>query len=35
MESGVSGRESGQVAVEAALIMPLMVFMALGIIQLR
>jgi len=34
MESGVSGRESGQVAVEAALIMPLMVFMALGIIQL-
>lgn len=34
MDSGVSGRESGQVAVEAALIMPLMVFMALGIIQL-
>ncbi len=34
MHAGVSGRESGQVAVEAALIMPLMVFMALGIIQL-
>jgi hypothetical protein len=34
MDSGESGRESGQVAVEAALIMPLMVFMALGIIQL-
>lgn len=34
MDSGVSGRESGQVAVEAALILPLMVFMALGIIQL-
>src|SRR5918998_1727054 len=34
MEAGVSGRESGQVAVEAALIMPLMVFMALGLIQL-
>src|SRR6185503_16858406 len=34
MDAGVSGRESGQAAVEAALIMPLMVFMALGIIQL-
>ncbi|HYH99137.1 TadE family protein [Hyalangium sp.] len=34
MEAGVSGRESGQVAVEAALIMPMMVFMALGILQL-
>jgi hypothetical protein len=34
MGSGVSGRESGQVAVETALIMPLMVFMTLGIIQL-
>ena len=34
MDSGVSGRESGQAAVEAALIMPLMVFMTLGIIQL-
>jgi hypothetical protein len=34
MFSGVSGRESGQVAVEAALIMPLMVFMTLGIVQL-
>ncbi|WP_224360378.1 TadE/TadG family type IV pilus assembly protein [Hyalangium versicolor] len=34
MQVGESGRESGQVAVEAALILPLMVFMALGIIQL-
>ncbi len=34
MKSGESRRESGQVAVEAALIMPLMVFMTLGIIQL-
>jgi hypothetical protein len=34
MESGQERRESGQVAVESALIMPLMVFMSLGIIQL-
>ncbi|MDY7229431.1 TadE/TadG family type IV pilus assembly protein [Hyalangium rubrum] len=34
MDSGESCRESGQAAVEAALIMPLMVFMTLGIIQL-
>jgi len=34
MNSGKSRGESGQVAVEAALIMPLMVFMTLGIIQL-
>jgi hypothetical protein len=31
---GVRGRESGQVAVEAALVMPLMVFITLGIIQM-
>jgi hypothetical protein len=34
MSSGKSRGESGQAAVEAALIMPLMVFMTLGIIQL-
>ncbi len=34
MNSGKLRGESGQVAVEAALIMPLMVFMTLGIIQL-
>jgi hypothetical protein len=34
MESGQVRRESGQVAVESALIMPLMIFMTLGIIQL-
>src|SRR5687767_4656772 len=34
MNSGKSRGESGQVAVEAALIMPLMVFMSLGLIQL-
>ncbi|MBN1208833.1 MAG: pilus assembly protein [Myxococcaceae bacterium] len=34
MNAGVPRRESGQAAVEAALIMPLMVFMTLGIIQL-
>ncbi|ADO73211.1 TadE/TadG family type IV pilus assembly protein [Stigmatella aurantiaca] len=34
MSSGVSRWESGQAAVEAALIMPLMVFMTLGIVQL-
>ena len=34
MEVCASGRESGQAAVESALVMPLMVFLCLGIIQL-